>query len=563
MLSAGLYALRKRLAIPYTSLQLSLLGLIGGIIAACLIVLFRLSIEFIQLSFTPNGIFGDISPYIIPSLPILAAILIVIIADLTGFKNYRLGIPFVLHRIKAHYGNMPFGNAINQFFGGILALASGFSVGREGPSVHIGASGSSWLGNWLRLPYNAVRTLTACGIAAGISASFNTPLAAVIFVMEVVLREYKIHIFIPVMLASSAGSIITQAVFGQQSEFAYLSVFNLPVNHYPYLILLGITLGASAYVFNTNLMRMMRTFRHVSIFPRLLFAGVITALFGFFVPEALGDGTSAINEAMLSPTNTQLIIILLFSKLILTWIALGLGIPGGIIGPVFGLGVLVGLSVANVVMLFDPNIQSVSTFGVLGMAGLMASCLHAPLAALVAVMELTRSADAVTPAIIVIATSYITSAQVLKNRSIFLQQLEYQKLAFQTPPVIDVLSKTGVLAEMKTNISLIEYRSEQDVRFHLKQAKDDEIVVVSIKHGLGTDYSLAETEPTITGDVSKIKYTPLQTLNTRTTMAHVYEVLEDQRDGAALIMSTDGDKVMGIVLWEQLHTILMKRYALA
>ena len=423
MLSDGLYALRKRLAVPYTSLQLSLLGLIGGIIAACLIVLFRLSIEFIQLSFTPNGIFGDISPYIIPSLPILAAVLIVIIADLTGFKNYRLGIPFVLHRVKAHYGNMPFGNAINQFFGGILALASGFSVGREGPSVHIGASGSSWLGNWLRLPYNAVRTLTACGIAAGISASFNTPLAAVIFVMEVVLREYKIHIFIPVMLASSAGSIITQAVFGQQTEFAHLSVFNLPVNHYPYLILLGITLGASAYVFNTNLMRTMRTFRHVSIFPRLLFAGVITALFGFFVPEALGDGTSAINEAMLSPTNTQLIIILLFSKLILTWIALGLGIPGGIIGPVFGLGVLVGLSVANVVMLFDPNIQSVSTFGVLGMAGLMASCLHAPLAALVAVMELTRSADAVTPAIIVIATSYITSAQVLKNRSIFLQQL--------------------------------------------------------------------------------------------------------------------------------------------
>ena len=116
---------------------------------------------------------------------------------------------------------------------------------------------------------------------------------------------------------------------------------------------------------------------------------------------------------------------------------------------------------------------------------------------------------------------------------------------------------------MKTNISLIEYRSEQDVRFHLKQAKDDEIVVVSIKHGLGTDYSLAETEPTITGDASKIKYTPLQTLDTRTTMAHVYEVLEDQRDGATLIMSTDGDKVMGIVLWEQLHTILMKRYALA
>lgn len=563
MLLNSLYALRKRLAVPYTSLQLSLLGLIGGIVAACLIVLFRLSIEYIQFSFSPSGVFGDISPYIIPSLPILAAILIVIVADITGFKNYRLGIPFVLHRVKAHYGNMPLGNAINQFVGGILALSSGFSVGREGPSVHIGASGSSWLGHWLRLPYNSVRTLTACGIAAGISASFNTPLAAVIFVMEVVLREYKIHIFIPVMLASSAGSIITQAVFGPQSEFAYLSVFNLPVNHYPFLILLGVTLGASAFVFNTNLMRMMKTFRHVTIFPRLLIAGVITALFGYFVPEALGDGTSAISEAMLSPTDTQLIIVLLFSKLILTLVALGLGIPGGIIGPVFGLGVLLGLCIANIVLIFDPSIHFMSTYGVLGMAGLMASCLHAPLAALVAVMELTRSSEAITPAIIVIATSYITSAQVLKNRSIFLQQLEYQNLAFQTPPVIDVLSKTGVLAEMKTEINLIEYRSEQDVRFHLKQAKENEIVVVSIKHDLGTDYSLAETEPTVTGDVSKIKYSPLQTLNTRCTMAHVYEILEEQRDGAALITSTSGNKVVGIVQWEQLHSILMKRNALA
>jgi CIC family chloride channel protein len=86
---------------------------------------------------------------------------------------------------------------------------------------------------------------------------------------------------------------------------------------------------------------------------------------------------------------------------------------------------------------------------------------------------------------------------------------------------------------------------------------------VSIKHDLGTDYSLAETEPTFTGDVSKIKYTPLQTLNTRSTMAHVYEILEEQRDGAALITSISGEKVVGIVLWEQLHSILMKRNALA
>lgn len=561
MLLDGLYALRKRVAVPYTSVQLSILGLIGGVIAACLIVLFRLSIEYIQSLFQPGGAFSDISPYLIPSLPIFAAILIVIFADFTGFKHYRLGIPFVLHRIKAHYGDMPIWNSVNQFFGGVMALASGFSVGREGPSVHIGASGSSWLGHWLKLPHNAVRTLTSCGIAAGISASFNTPLAAVIFVMEVVLREYKIHVFIPVMLASAAGSLITQAVFGEQAEFEYLSVFALPVTHYPFLILLGLLLGASAFVFNTNLMRVIKTFRHVSMFPRLLIAGVFTSFVGYFVPEALGDGTSAINQAMLSPTDVHLIIVLLFSKLLLTWCALGLGIPGGIIGPIFGLGVLLGLIVANIVMYLDPSIHLMSTYGVLGMAGLMASSLHAPLAALVAVMELTSTPTAITPAIIVIATAYITSAQFLKNRSIFLQQLNYQQLAFQTTPVFNVLSRFGVLAEMKRNITILDYRSEQDVRYHLNQAKEDEIVVVSIVHDLGTDYSLAELKSSV-GDTQKIKYWPLQTINTRSTMAHVYEILEEQNGGATLITSISGEKVVGIVMWEQLQKILLQRKAL-
>ena len=561
MLLDSLYAIRKRVSIPYTSIQLSILGLIGGVVAACLIVLFRLSIDFVQAQFEPGGSLGDISPYLIPSIPILAAILIAVFADFTGFKHYRLGIPFVLHRIKAHYGDMPLWNSVNQFVGGVLALGSGFSVGREGPSVHIGASGSSWLGHWLKLPHNAVRTLTSCGIAAGISASFNTPLAAVIFVMEVVLREYKIHVFIPVMLASSAGSLITQAVFGQQAEFEYLSVFALPVSHYPFLILLGLLLGASAFVFNSNLMRVIKTFRHVSMFPRLIIAGAFTAFVGYFVPEALGDGTSAINLAMLSPTDMKLIIVLLFSKLVLTWCALGLGIPGGIIGPIFGLGVLLGLVVANIVMYLDPSIHLMSTYGVLGMAGLMASSLHAPLAALVAVMELTSTPTAITPAIIVIATAYITSAQVLKNRSIFIQQLNYQGLAFQTSPAFNVLSRFGVLAELNEKITILEYRSEQDVRYHLNKAEEGETVVVSIVHDLGTDYSLAELESSV-GDTQKIKYWPLQTLNTRSTLAHVYELLEEQKGGAALITSISGDRVVGIVEWEKLQTILLQRHGI-
>lgn len=562
MLSDSLYALRKRLAIPQTSIQLSVLGLLGGIAAALLIVVFRLAIEGIQASFAEGGALDNLHSYIVPSLPIFAALLIAIFAHFTDYKHYRLGIPFVLHRIKAHYGNIPLWNTVNQFVGGILALSSGFSVGREGPSVHIGASGASYFGRWLKLPHNSIRTLTACGIAAGISASFNTPLAAVIFVMEVVLREYKIHIFIPVMLASSAGSLITQAVFGQHIEFEYLSVFSLPVTHYPWLIILGVVLGISAYIFNTNMMRVIKTFRYVSMFPRLMLAGCLTALVGYFVPEALGDGTSAINQAMTSPTNIELIVILLVSKLFLTWVAIGLGVPGGIIGPVFGLGVLIGLIIANLVRLLDPSMLFMGTYAVLGMSGLMAACLHAPLAALVAVMELTDTPASITPAIIVIACAYITSSQGLKNRSIFLQQLDFQGLMYQTPPATTVLEKIGVLAEMDTKIKVINYLTEQDVRFHLNDKREDEFLIVAMKHDLGVDYSLAEFDTSYSRNNDKVKYIPLQTIDTQSTMAHVWELIKDQRDGATLITSTSGEKVVGIVTWEQLRTILMNRNAL-
>jgi CIC family chloride channel protein len=165
--------LKKRLAVPQTSWQLCLLAAIGGFASALLVVLFIYTIEGIQSFFLPKkDDYSSISALSRFQLPIIGAVVILLFAWLTGYKYIRSGIPFVLHRLKVANGVMPFRNTVNQFIGSAAALAAGFSVGREGPAVHLGAACSSYFANRLNLPYNAIRSLSACGIAAGISACF-------------------------------------------------------------------------------------------------------------------------------------------------------------------------------------------------------------------------------------------------------------------------------------------------------------------------------------------------------------------------------------------------------
>ncbi|MGB0986050.1 MAG: chloride channel protein, partial [Pseudoalteromonas spongiae] len=359
----NLAALRRVVARPKSSIQLALLGVLAGLVAAMLIIMFRLVVLIGQSGFVSEyDNFTQLPETERLILPILAAVFIATFAYLTGFKHYRLGIPYVIHRIKQNYGQMPIWNAVNQFVGGAIALISGFSVGREGPSVHMGAAGASVIASYLHLPFNAMRTLTGCGVAAGISASFNTPLAAVIFVMEVVLREYKVHIFVPVILASVTGAITTQFVFGSDSELALIQVVSIPPWHYPYLVVCGIVLGAVAYGFNKNLMLIIRTFKSVNMFPRLILAGIITGAIGYLVPQAMGSGMSAIDIAVSSPEQVQLLTTILIAKLLATLFALGLGIPGGIIGPVIGLGVILGSLMSYFAAFISPEVNITGTY---------------------------------------------------------------------------------------------------------------------------------------------------------------------------------------------------------
>ena len=554
----NLNAFRQELATPRTSIQLCIIGIVGGTCAASLIILFRLSVEWLQILFLPElNQFATLEPLMRFLLPCLGAIAIVLIAYLTGFKYYRMGIPFVIHRVKHYYGQIPFRTAINQFFGGTLALVCGFSVGREGPSIHLGAFASSFFGQWLKFPHNSIRVLSGCGIAAGISASFNTPFAAIIFVMEVVLREYKIHVFIPVMLAAACGTVLTRIVFGEAQELSFIQFNEFSRWIYIYLIIFGILLGCLATLFNKTLMLVISGFSRINMVRRLLIAGVITGAVGYILPDALGAHFHSAHILIAQNENIQLLIAVVAAKFLLTIFAIGLGIPGGIIGPVFVLGMLSGVVLAFPLGFFLDDVSDLNgSFSLLGMAGLMTAVIHAPLAALSAVMELSYSPEMILPTILVIVPAYVTSTQFLGNSSIFTQQLDYQKLPYTISSVMESLQKTGVLAVMDKEFKLLN-ADKKPLISTLDKEHHNPVVQYSVDTDGAAEYSLVKYDKGKEGETTRLIFIPMQGVHFQATLAEVYSLLEVNRKGAVYIFSST-EEIVGIITWKILRHHLHK-----
>lgn len=557
-----LNALRTRLAFPRASFQMCVLAIVAGCSAASVIVVFRMMFENLQLLWLPSpDQFEQLNSYARLLLPIGAVLIILMFARFTGLKYYRMGVPYVIHRVKRHYGNIPLPTFLNQFFGGVIALAAGFGVGKEGPSVHLGAASSGFIGYWLKLPLNSIRILAGCGIAAGISACFNTPFAAVIFVMEVVLREYKIHIFIPIMLAAACGSLITKLAFGDHSALDFLTFVPLQTWVYWYLVPCGMVLGIIAALFNRQLMWMMTSFGQLSMTKRLLIAGVATGCLGWLFPQAMGAGLAPLAPVIDSSNNIAFVVLLLLAKMLMTTIAISLGVPGGIIGPVFGFGMLAGIILLFPILSIAPELADTNgSFALLGMAGMLAAVLHAPLSALSAVMELSLTPEVILPAMLVIVPAYVTSVQWLKNRSIFLQQLDHQKLPYTLSPLRETLQRHGVLSAVNKIVQVVENAPQEDHLAVLKAQPKTTLIVKPSDTEMGyrwVDFNHDLHE----ANQLKVIYYPLAGISHQSTMAEAYELLQAKRQGAVYIYGEHKHQIIGIVTWNTIRSFLtQERY---
>ncbi len=471
---------RDRLAHLDALPQFALLGIISGVITGAVIIVFRLAIEIplkYWLSEDDPENFEALSLYLRFIAPVTGGLVVGLILSCLSEENRKVGVPLVLERLNYHEGHLRLRNAGVQFLMGVISLVSGQSAGREGPAIHMGAACNSALGRRFHLPNNSIRVLVGCGTAAAISASFNTPIAGVIFAMEVVMMEYTIAGFTPVILASVTAAVMSRLVYGHDAAFEVPALSIQSLWDIPITVFMGVILGSVAALF-VKTTEFCTRFQHYHILPRALVAGVFTGSIAIFIPSVMGIGYDSVNQALTGNISIGIILALTFGKLFATAVPIGLGMPYSLIGPTLVLGASAGATLGLTCILFFPQHTSpIGIYSMLGMGAMMGAVLNAPLAALMALLELTGNPNIILPGMLVIVVANLTARAGFNQKSIFTTLLKSQGINLKDAPVLQALSRTGVTKLLNSNLVSQERKLSFEQARSLLEAKPEWIVI--------------------------------------------------------------------------------------
>lgn len=563
---------------------MAVIGLICGILAGGSNVLFRLFTESsVVLWATDKGSdsdFENMDVWLRFLLPAIGGLIVGLLLQKLSPATRQVGVSHVLERLNYHQGHLPVKNAIAQFFIGGLTIASGQSVGREGPGIHLGSTSGSWLGRKLKLPNNSTRILVGCGCAAAISASFNTPLAGVIFAMEIIVMEYAVASFIPIILASVAGAVLTQWAFGADHAFKVPSGLNIQsLWEMPYFFLLGIIGGvvASAFIYLTR--RVSRFSKTWPVWIKTTVAGTSVGVIALGVPEVMGIGYDTVNGAIQNEWLLSGLALVLIGKFIATVICSGLSLPGGVIGPTLFMGAMLGAVMGNIGGNVFPDHASFEGFyAIVGMATLMSAVLQAPLAALMAVFELTNNPNIILPGMFSIVVANMVVTQVFKQRAFWETQMGDRGLEIKASPIKQVLRSIGVAGVMerktvvldrKNDVISLEIALKDNPRWILIK-EDEHIVSMMVASDLAryiidqenadviTEENELEKNPRVSKiDLMKIPANrqDLVSINLQATLEETFDKMEQRKIPAAYVyrMTTDEqERIYGVITREMI-----------
>ncbi|HRO58193.1 MAG TPA: chloride channel protein [Burkholderiaceae bacterium] len=463
-------------------LGLSLLGVVAGLLTGSVIVAFRLLTEAVP-------VWAGLMPH--PErfealdwrwrlgLPTVGGLVIGLLFQAVSVGARQVGPVHVMVQLASGSARMPWRNAALQFFGGGLSIVSGHSVGREGPVIHVGAASASLLGRWMRLPNNSFRTLVACGVAGAIAASFNTPIAGVVFAMEVVLLEYTLLGFAPVILAAFASTSLSRLVYGDDPAFAVPGFQLVSQFELPWIVLLGVSIGCMAAAYVHGVRRIDERFRHWPLWLRTTAAGLFCGLCGLIAPEIMGLGYDTVQLALIGSIGLSTLLLIAVLKLLATIACSGLGLPGGSIGPMVVMGATAGGAIGIIGHDLMPGASAEPGFyAALGMVAMMGASLQAPLSALMAILELTGNANTIMPGMVAVITALLVARVVFRQDPMFVAILRSRGLDFRFDPVAQALERTGVAAVMSRSFVALEAGADDEAVARALAGAPDWLLVV-------------------------------------------------------------------------------------
>ena len=316
-----------------------------------------------------------------------------------------------------------------KFVGGLLAIGSGLVLGREGPTIQMGAALGKMTGKLCRLSAGNRNTLIAAAAGAGLTAAFGAPFAGIIFVIEEMRAEFNYNFasFNSVVLACCIAQVIT-GIFWGQSPFLSTTDFNAPpVRELGLFLVLGCVIGCLGVLFNRMLFLSMDLFDYLKNKSLLLsgaLAGAGTGGLIWFYPDSMGSGDTVVELVISHQTGLGLLAGLLCFRLFTTVLSYGIGVPGGIFAPMLALGTLAGMTFASTIAPLFPNLTAEpGSFAIAAMAALFAATVQAPLTGIILVLELTGNHH-ILPAVILTSMAAGIVAHAMGGKPVYQTMLQ-------------------------------------------------------------------------------------------------------------------------------------------
>lgn len=397
---------RRRFSEEQVFLVLTILiGLVAGLAA----VLFTLAIHELQLH-----LFG-----LYPST--LRLILVPTVMSLVAgvllhrwFQDARgSGIPQTEAAYHLRDGVIPGKTAFGKFLTGVLCVGSGHSMGREGPSVQIGASLASAIGRRLGLSPASVKKLVPVGAAAALSAAFNTPIAAVLFALEEIVGDLNAAILGSTVLASVVAVVLERSILGNEPLFQVPGYSLLHPGELLAYAFLGLIGGLVSVLFSRGLLRLRQFFlelpRSTAVYQPAL-GGLVIGVILVFVPQVMGVGYEYVDAALNGNLLLQTLLLFAVAKVVATIISYASGNAGGIFAPSLFIGAMVGGAVGTLMRQWAPfETGDPGAYALVGMGTLFAGIVRAPMTSVFMIFELTQDYEIVVPLMIANMTSYAIS----------------------------------------------------------------------------------------------------------------------------------------------------------